>query len=1162
MRFRFCLALPVPFILLLLATLTAEPIPPTTRTPEQLYAELRQLYPQNQSHDPAEQQKDFIVHPEFEVNLFASSPWVVNPIAMAWDEYHRLWVINAPMYPQVMPGQRHTDFISVLEDTDGDGRADRCTIFYDQLYVPTGLALGDGGVYVANQPDLLFLKDSKGGLRADTRRVFLSGFGTEDNHHAISAFRWGPGGWLYFMSGIFLHSQVETPHGLVRLDDGGTFQLRPRSQRLQMYNVGTATNPWGLAFDRWGQAFLTEGPQGGIWHLNPGHIHGHPRDRTPETPAPKACGNEFLEGSHWDDKYQGVMALGAFKNKTVNLYQFSDDGAGFATKELQPLLLQSREPYFRPVDLKVGPDGALYVADFFQEIIGHMQYEFRDPRRDHLNGRIWRITQKGRKPTPRIDLARLSLPELCAQLKSPEAFVRDMTRRMLYERAARDQAAVAAAIRALVSQLVPSDPGFEHHRLEALWALQTIEEVDRPLLQSVLASPDARARAAACVVLRDWHAQVPEAAAWLAERAGDENPRVRMEALCSLSFLRQPQTISAVARAADLPFDRTLRHAFVHTVRSLQPLWQPPLRAGELELTRQPHRLLEVLSSIPSQESARLVLDLLQREALPAEQQEVLVQFIAGSGNLTELRRLLEPPLRDRLMTSEGRRGRLLGAVAQAVRSRRLKLEADWAGRVMPYALVTQPAEVRVPALRLLGQVPGEEVMETLLGTAMDEGAELPARLAALEALGERPGVALAGPLEPLLAGKTRQRQVTWHAIAALAATDAARAAEVLADQLTRSPGTSDCGPALAAILNQAQGAALLQKSLANKTLHVDAAKLALRWLNGSGHQAPELVTRLRQAAGVGAPARPLSGADLVQLMDEVKKHGDPRRGEAVFRRKDLACLTCHAIAGGGAHIGPDLEGIGTSSPLDYLVESVLLPNKAVREGYAGIVALTDQGRLYTGIPIKRTPQELILKDAATRRVIRLPAKSIEQTKDAGSIMPPNLVEQMTRSEFVDLVAFLHHLGRPGPFATPNLPILRSWRVLDPVPPTLAGGQAEPTAASKLLDDTLPWQAVYSRVSGAFPVDEMASDRVLAQARIDVGTAGKLRLLIDEADGLMLWLDDRPVNVTATTTLDLSPGVHRLTFRVDRKPRGKQGFTVQLEEVPGSPARARVMSWD
>ncbi|HMP04073.1 MAG TPA: hypothetical protein PKC45_16385, partial [Gemmatales bacterium] len=510
-------------------TRPAEPITPTTRTADQIAEEIKSFYPHSRLHEPADQLKELIVHPDFEVTLFASSPWVMNPIAMAWDAQHRLWVINSPMYPQVLPGQRHMDFISVLEDTDGDGRADRCTIFYDQLYVPTGLALGDGGVYVANQPDLLFLKDSQGGLRADTRRIFLSGFGTEDNHHAISAFRWGPGGWLYFMSGVFLHSQIETPHGLVRLQDGGTFQLRPRNQKLSLYNVGTATNPWGLAFDRWGQAFLTEGPQGGIWHLNPGHIHGNPSERTPETGAPKACGNEFIEGPHWRPEYQGAMVLNGFKNKTVNLYQFSDDGAGFATREVQPLLIQSNEPYFRPVDVKVGPDGAVYVADFFQELIGHMQYEFRDPRRDHVNGRIWRVTQKGSAPLKRPAFAQQSLDELCQNLAAPDAYVRDISRRVLYDRSAREAAAVAEAIHRFVAGLDVQAPGFEHHRLEALWAQQTIERVDLGLLRQVLESPEPRARAAACVVLRDLLEQVPEATDWLARRVADEHPRVRME---------------------------------------------------------------------------------------------------------------------------------------------------------------------------------------------------------------------------------------------------------------------------------------------------------------------------------------------------------------------------------------------------------------------------------------------------------------------------------------------------------------------------------------------------------------------------------------------------------------------------------------------------------
>lgn len=1295
-------------------SLAAEPIsPPVTRTPEQMLAELRKYYPESRIHDPDTQRQGFLVHPDFEVTLFASSPWVINPIAMAWDSRHRLWVINSPMYPQILPGQRPMDFISVLEDTDQDGRADRCTLFYDRLYVPTGLALGDGGVYVANQPDLLFLRDTDGDGRADTRRILLSGFGTEDNHHAISAFRWGPGGWLYFMSGVFLHTQVETPHGLVRVQDGATFQLKPRVLKLDTYNVGTATNPWGLAFNEWGQSFLTEGPQGGIWHLNPGHIRTKPAERTPDTLAPKACGNEFLDSDHFAPPYRGTMALNAFKNKTVNLYQFSDSGAGFATRELQPLLLQSNEPYFRPVDVKLGPDGALYVADFFQEIIGHMQYEFRDNRRDHLNGRIWRITQKGRAPLPRLDLEKQPTHKLIQVLKSPNGFERDQCRRLLYERAP-SEPGISQVLLDFARGLDRSDPRWPHHQLEALWALQTIDQPAPELLRQVLASPEPNARAAACVVLRDWLPHLPDAGELLAERAKDPSPRVRMEALVTLSYLpRHPLTLASVAAVSDQPMDRSLAYAFRHAVRSLREEWEPMLKAGTLRLGS-PRRLAALLTAGGgSQGTVATLLTMLRTGQIQPEARSAVLDLIAEVATDLELPRLLDAaaysdpaatrldgwhvaglfkydpqrPLAEQALPFEGKRidpaAELTNEAGGAVRWRPAAGKGPFdlnklfsrTDRKFAYALASlaaaSPTEATLevasddavevflngqkihsnPVARSLGEgidrVPvrlergthqllvkvgnrtggfGFDVrvlglaakgydqklhrdVLAALGRAAEAGRPVPGSLpvASLRQLLDGPlaaearslvlasrhaehaslllSIAAAGdadtvaalralaecPLSPSqrdeavslalkLANESERADVAIAAAGLLAAKRSPAALSAAKRLLGNPPAPSaDFAPLLAGFVGRKGGPEELAAALNGAQLNPDAARLALRWLNESGLQPAELVSLLTKAAGSSSLAKDLAKIPLAELLNEVKSKGDPARGELVFRRKDLACLTCHAVAGGGASIGPDLEGLGTSSPLDYLAEAVLLPNKAVREGYGGVTLLTDQGKLITGIPVKKTPEAWLVKDAAARKVVTISAASIEETKDAGSIMPANLVDQMTRQEFLDLVRFIAELGKPGPYATPNLPVVRSWKVLAPQ------GQAQPSPNGLPPKATANWLACYSAVDGNLPLAELpksASGIVTLSTVIDVTQPGKMLLKLNDVTGLAVWVDDASMSPAKELAVDLRSGRRRVVLQVDTRRRGPAPLRLELAEVPGSAGRGQVVKYE
>jgi glucose/arabinose dehydrogenase/azurin len=544
----------------------------------------------------------------YEVNLFASEQDfpIGNPVALAFDSRGRLWVATMPSYPQYKPGDPPTDRLVVLEDTNGDGRADKYTVFADSLYLAAGFELGDGGVYIAQQPNLMFLKDTTGDGVADERRIILHGFGTEDSHHAIHAFTWGPDGGLYFQEGIFHHSQVETPHGPVRLQDAGVFRYEPHTEKLSVFSAYPFYNPWGHVFDRWGQNFIADASDGSNYFALPISVRFDyprkpPRMEVFTSRVRPTGGAEIVSSRHFPDDVQGnflvsnVIGFHGIKNHRV-----SEEGSGFTSTEAEPLLASS-DINFRPIDMEFGPDGALYVVDWFNPLIGHMQYSLRDPRRDTRHGRIWRLTYKGRPLLRPVDLERLSVAELLEQLREYEDRTRYRVRRELRER---DRALIRQELARWIDRLDPADPAHEHLLLEALWVYQSRDLFEPQLLERLLRAEDHRARAAATRALRYWLDRVEDPLEILRRQVVDAHPLVRLEAVVALSYLPSAEAAAIALLARRHPSDYYLDYGLGQTIVALEKHWMPVLVAGQPFSADNPEGILFLLERLTPEEVA------------------------------------------------------------------------------------------------------------------------------------------------------------------------------------------------------------------------------------------------------------------------------------------------------------------------------------------------------------------------------------------------------------------------------------------------------------------------------------------------------------------------------------------------------------------------------
>jgi mono/diheme cytochrome c family protein/glucose/arabinose dehydrogenase len=514
----------------------------------------------------------------YKIELFASEeefPDLAKPMQMSFDNKGRLWVACMPSYPHYKPGDsKPNDKIIILEDTNGDNKADKQTVFADQLHLPLGFEIAKEGVYVSQGTNLKLFTDTNGDDKADKSEILLSGYDDHDTHHNSHAFCADPSGAIYSGEGVFLHTNVETSYGPVRATNGGFYRYAPQLKKLERTAQLSIPNPWGIAFDDWGQPFFAETSSPDVRWMMPGSVLPRYGEATHKSVqlieeahrVRPTSGLEFVSSRHFPDELQGDLLI----NNTIGFlgmkeHTLVDDGTGYKSKHRVDLVV-SEDRNFRPVDMEFAPDGSLFLIDWHNILIGHMQHNARDPLRDHSHGRVYRITYPSRPLVKPAKVDGATVEELLDNLKLPEYRTRYRTRRELR---GRNAAEVLPKLTAWVAKLDKNDPRYEHHMLEGLWVSWGLDKVDQKLLRQLLKAKDYHARAAAVQVVRYTGHQVTDQAALLMQAVRDDNSRVRLDAIVAASWIGKEKGLPILAEAKKKPLDDWMIHAYETAVAHL-----------------------------------------------------------------------------------------------------------------------------------------------------------------------------------------------------------------------------------------------------------------------------------------------------------------------------------------------------------------------------------------------------------------------------------------------------------------------------------------------------------------------------------------------------------------------------------------------------------------
>lgn len=963
--------------------------------------------PPNDPRDPITAAKMMTVPKGFQVEVVAAEPDIVNPVAMAIDERGRFWITESLEYPRREPGPGR-DRVKVLEDTNGDGKADRFTVFMEGLNIPSGIAVGHGGIWVANSPDILFVQDTDGDGKADKQEVIVTGFGRTDTHELPNSLTWGPDGWLYGLNGVFNYSHVrysKTNPNYQEQHPGwpltcAMFRIHPRTREFQVFCEGTS-NPWGIAFNDDGEAFVSACVIDHLWHLiETGYYHRQGGPYPPFTwkiesivqhKHQKAayCGIHFFDSDAYPEQYRRKLYMGNIHGGCLNVDRIEPKGAtyqGFG----EPDFLTANDAWFMPVVQKTGPDGSLYVLDWYDRYHCYQDAN-RDPAGiDRLKGRLYRVRYQDTPRVPRdFNLSNESDQQLVDRLGASNDFVRDTARRLLQERN------TGSVAQLLIDRLKGQNASVEHQRR----ALMTLTGLSVPLaakagewdpLDKDPASRNWRIRYLGDHPVAGSQLDGLKAAKW-----DRNNPREQAQAVIAASKLVRSKAESEVSTAEIDQYFQALIAALAvaqddavlsrlvwqnlhpylesHADRFIAQLNGPTMKENAALMSLMPRFVDRLLArkQLDPTPIARVI------ELLAEWKPDTAAQGIERLTAKVQNRELNA----DQIAATKSSLGPLLLKV----------LGGDTASPMyLPSAFLS--TSWNDPAgLNAVRQVFASDK------TAQD------VRLAALNSLVAARDTEVVDAATKVLDQPATTSEIKAQILASLSKLDEQRVGtEVLTRYEQFSP---ELQPRVIELMTQrASWAKLLLVAIGEKKVPATAINLnqarRLKELKDD-----ELVKLLASNWGQVRDGRDPDREQYVAGMRQLirKTPGDPFAGERAFKK---VCAQCHKIYGEGAEVGPDITLNGRND-FNQLLSNVFDPSLVIGAGYRSYTVITTSGRVLNGLLVEDSPARVVLKVQGGKQEVIARADIDELNVSEISLMPEQLEKQLTPQEIVDLFAFI-----------------------------------------------------------------------------------------------------------------------------------------------------------